>query len=399
MHAPWPASSGGGCGAPGWCLRITLQYTRMRSPPSGRSVRSFRLASVRSRAGTTAHAGGPSAGGPGACGAWRASRPGRSCLLSWPEVHMPGASHFTACRRNVEGPPPLLSLDAAQFPGAFRSAALQDHSQALHPHPLLQLPRLVQLAGSLGSPILYFRGDHAINQVDDMPGRGCRKANVPGSATGPPGTLGGRDDHADRELQRLDAAARCRAGPRDSPLLAQLIGEFRAPAESVAPGLSAPRADIFVSSAGATTPFHLDEEHNSCCRFAARSRLPSLRAATRKCSTARACAPTFVATASSPATAEHLERHSVRIELRPGEGVHIPPCYPHWVQNGAEVSVSLGVLWFSDVTAHRRHLYRVNGWLERAGLHPAAPGERPWGDALKALPLVVKRRLRRLLRA
>jgi hypothetical protein len=69
------------------------------------------------------------------------------------------------------------------------------------------------------------------------------------------------------------------------------------------------------------------------------------------------------------------------------------------VQNGDAVSISLGILWFSDVTARRRHLYRVNRWLERAGLNPTAPGERPVMDSLKALPITVKRRLRRLLRA
>jgi len=91
----------------------------------------------------------------------------------------------------------------------------------------------------------------------------------------------------------------------------------------------------------------------------------------------------------------HLEQHSVHIDLAPGEGVHIPPCHPHWVQNGNEVSISLGILWFSDVTARRRHLYRVNSWLERAGLHPPVPGSSPLGIPSRRLPLVMKRRLRR----
>ena len=81
--------------------------------------------------------------------------------------------------------------------------------------------------------------------------------------------------------------------------------------------------------------------------------------------------------------------------ILPGEGVHIPPCHPHWVQNGGEVSISLGILWFSDVTARRRHLHRVNQWLKRAGLKPAMPGERPLSDSVKALPQTIKRRLRR----
>jgi len=88
----------------------------------------------------------------------------------------------------------------------------------------------------------------------------------------------------------------------------------------------------------------------------------------------------------------------VHVELQAGEGVHIPPCHPHWVQNGSEVSVSLGILWFSDVTARRRHLYRVNGWMERLGLRPTAPGSNALSDGIKSFPLLVKRRVRRMVR-
>jgi hypothetical protein len=69
------------------------------------------------------------------------------------------------------------------------------------------------------------------------------------------------------------------------------------------------------------------------------------------------------------------------------------------VKNGDAVSISLGILWFSDRSARRRHLYRVNNWLERAGLRPGMPGDHPVMDSIKALPLTVKRRLRRLLQA
>ena len=86
------------------------------------------------------------------------------------------------------------------------------------------------------------------------------------------------------------------------------------------------------------------------------------------------------------------------MDLAPGEGVHIPSCHPHWVQNGPAVSISFGILWFSDVTARRRSLYRVNEWLARAGLRPRAPGERPVSDRLKTLPVTVKRRLVRTAR-
>jgi hypothetical protein len=54
-----------------------------------------------------------------------------------------------------------------------------------------------------------------------------------------------------------------------------------------------------------------------------------------------------------------------------------------------------GYCGFSDVTARPRYLYRVNNWLDRVGLHPSPPGDSPLGDSIKALPLIMKRRLRR----
>lgn len=285
----------------------------------------------------------------------------------------------------------LLDLDEQLFRGHFdqRPFKIAHH---LVGHPLLQLPRLIELAGSLGHPILYFRGDQAINQVDE---RSQEKRTF-----------------VDRKLARPDLSPvevlaqieSCRAwmqlrdvgaDPQYAGLLRQIIEEFRGPSERVASGLSAPRADIFVSSPGSTTPFHLDEEHNFLLQIRGSKKLsiadgfnPAVLAPERLCAY-------FQGSGELTQYSENLEQHSVHVDLGPGEGVHIPPCHPHWVQNGNEVSVSLGVLWYSDVTARRRHLYRVNNWLERAGLHPSPPGNSFLGDSIKALPLTMKRGLQR----
>src|SRR6266702_2935481 len=152
----------------------------------------------------------------------------------------------------------LLDLDEDYFTAYFDRYPFKI-AHDLAGHPLLQLPRLIELARSLGHPILYFRGDHAINQVDDASGE--------------------KRTFVDRQLARPDLSPvetlaqieSCRAwmqlrdvgaDPEYAALLESIIDEFRGPAQRVAPGLSAPRADIFVSSPGSTTPFHLDEEHN-----------------------------------------------------------------------------------------------------------------------------------------
>ena len=288
----------------------------------------------------------------------------------------------------------LLSLDGDLFAAYFDRYPFKITHQLVG-HPLLRLPRLVELAQTLRSPILYFKGDHAINQADgDLEGGNVRRTFV------------------DRQLARPDLSAvetiaqieSCRAwmqlrnvgaDPEYAALLKQIIDEFRPVSERFAPGLSAPRADIFVSSAGSITPFHLDEEHNFLLQIRGCKTLSIADGFGTKSLEHESLRAYFRGDGELVPYSKTLEQRLIRVDLKAGEGVHLPPCSPHWVQNGADVSISLGILWFSDVIARRRGLYRVNGWLERAGLRPAMPGDRPGWDALKVLPLTIKRRLRR----
>jgi hypothetical protein len=290
----------------------------------------------------------------------------------------------------------LLNLDVDLFDAYFDRHPFKI-THALTAHPLLQLPRLVELAGSLQSPMLYFNADHAVNQVDvdvdvarGAPARTFVARRLARPALSPTETVA-QIESCRAWMQLRDVGA----DPEYAALLAQLIAEFRGPSERVAPGLSAPRADIFVSSPGATTPFHLDEEHNVLLQIRGSKRL-SIADGFDTAVMDRDCIRAYFQGSGELAPySDRLERLAAHVTLAPGEGVHIPPCHPHWVQNGAAVSISLGILWFSDVTARRRHLYRVNSWLERLGLEPAPPGERPALDSLKALPLTLKRRARR----
>jgi hypothetical protein len=285
----------------------------------------------------------------------------------------------------------LLALDETAFRLHFDRQPFKI-AHHLVGHPLLQLPRRIDLARSLGHPILYFRGDHAINQVDAGSGQQHtfvdRKLEKPDLS--PVETLA-QIESCRAWMQLRDVGA----DPEYAELLRQIIEELRGPSERVASGLSAPRADIFVSSPGSTTPFHLDEEHNFLLQIRGSKKLSIANGFDPAVLAPERLRAYFQGSGELAPYSEQLEQHSTHIELGSGEGVHIPPCYPHWVQNGKEVSISLGILWFSDVTARRRHLYRVNNWLERVGFNPALPGESPVSDSIKALPLLMKRRLRR----
>jgi hypothetical protein len=69
--------------------------------------------------------------------------------------------------------------------------------------------------------------------------------------------------------------------------------------------------------------------------------------------------------------------------MRPGDAIHIPVNFPHWVENGPEVSISVSIsVQFHDRV--RADVYRANHLLRRMGLKPHAPGESVWRDAMKA---------------
>lgn len=305
---------------------------------------------------------------------------------------MAATSDFVRAKFAAEDP--LLTLDGAMFKAHFdRHPFKIIHN--LVGHPLLEIPRLIQLARVLSGSILYFKGDQAINQVDPTAGpKSSKRTFLERGLSRPmlsPTEVLAQIEGCGAWMQLRDVGM----DPEYAALLSSIIDEFRPVSEPVARGLSAPRADIFVSSPSSTTPFHLDEEHNFLLQIRGSKTLSIADGFNAEVLAPESLREYFAGDGELAPYSEHLEQHSMHVHLSSGEGVHIPPCFPHWVQNGQEVSISLGILWYSDVTARRRHLYRVNAQLERAGLHPSTPGDNHVTDAIKTLPLMVKRRLQR----
>src|SRR6202034_3060474 len=116
--------------------------------------------------------------------------------------------------------------------------------------------------------------------------------------------------------------------PEYAVLLDEIIQELRPVSEPVARGLSAPRADIFVSSPGSITPFHLDEEHNFLLQIRGSKTLSIADGFNPEVLDRKRLRAYFNGSGELTPYSEHLEQHSVHVDLHPGEGVHIPPCHP-----------------------------------------------------------------------
>jgi hypothetical protein len=81
--------------------------------------------------------------------------------------------------------------------------------------------------------------------------------------------------------------------------------------------------------------------------------------------------------------------------LMPGDGHHQPQNAPHWVETGAERSISYSFVFETDVTRARNRTRACNYFLRQAGIHPATPGASPARDAAKAAAMRVVFPIRR----
>jgi hypothetical protein len=71
--------------------------------------------------------------------------------------------------------------------------------------------------------------------------------------------------------------------------------------------------------------------------------------------------------------------------LVPGAGLHFPATAPHYVRNGAEVSVSFSITFRTPDLRRRRLVHICNAFLRRRGMRPAPVGASPAMDRLKDL--------------
>jgi hypothetical protein len=98
----------------------------------------------------------------------------------------------------------------------------------------------------------------------------------------------------------------------------------------------------------------------------------------------------------APKYREHLEAKAWRFEISTGTGVSNPVIFPHWVENGPDVSVSLSIN-FKRVVDTAADAHRVNHALRKMGLHPRRPGDSPALDSIKSSGYRAARSLKRLV--
>ena len=263
-----------------------------------------------------------------------------------------------------------------------------------HRHPLMQLDALAQLARSL------------------MATKQCRFI-VPGS------TDASKFDHKSappdgRSIE--DVFARLHEpgswvalyNVQTDPVYGQFLREVLDSAARIVQHQEAVydvRGFIFISAPPSVTPFHIDRENNFWLQVHGRKTLSVWDHRDRD-TVAAADVERFISYGSldNVKLSDEARARASAFDCGPGDGVYFPSTSPHmthtetsWVTPDDGVVVSIGVVFYSDVTRRHAYVHAANQLLRRFGLDPRGPGEHVWRDRLK-FPLgrlaVALRRLR-----
>ena len=268
---------------------------------------------------------------------------------------------------------------------------------SLADHPLLQLPRLIELTSELPRDrIEYNSGKVSVNQkaedtplVDLSPEEVVRQIETAG---------------AWMVLKRVDESPAYRQLMEEALLsMARQLGHQSLDAAS----FREIEGFIFVSSANSTTPFHCDNEDNLFVQIHGPKFFHLFDNEDRSLVSEELLESAPNKHRNLPYE-EGFEARATVYELAPGEGVFVPYQVPHWVRTGDSYSISMAITWRSDAVVRRNKLIFMNAWLREKGFAQAAPGVRPALDGLKVAaytaarvaiePLRKSETMRRLLR-
>lgn len=243
-------------------------------------------------------------------------------------------------------------------------------SHGLSDHPLLQLPRLIELAGALPSSAVEFNyADLPLNQ-DYL--------KTPTNGLSVLETL-----HQIENCRSWMVLKNVEADPAYRQLLLECLEPMRALTEHMTPGMRTPEAFIFVSSPHAVTPYHCDPEHNFLLQMRGSKTMAVFDRDDPVAITQTDLEAKVVGEHRNLPFSQDMEGRETLFHLSPGLGLHVPMHCPHWVRVGDEVSVSLSITFRSRFSTRREAVLRLNSRLRALGQTPRPPGRTPQIDSAK----------------
>jgi Cupin-like domain len=288
----------------------------------------------------------------------------------------------------------IITLDGKTAKAKFLKEAftLKHH---LVGHPLFTLPRLVALAKSLPRDrIEYNSGKVAV---------GVKPEDVPRIDMAPEDVI--------KSIETANAwmvIKRVEHDPEYRLVLETFVREANTAAGLSANDFSDIEGFIFVSSARATTPFHLDAEENILIQLHGDKFVRTFDNRDRALISEQAM-EISPSKHRNQAYEEWFENRATLHTLKPGDALHMPYMIPHWVSTGDSYSISMAMTWKTPEVKRLNKIRLMNGSLRHFGLPQKPPGHSLARDAMKVFahdaifalvePLRKSDRLRKSLRA
>jgi len=263
----------------------------------------------------------------------------------------------------------LLELDANAFASNFNKNGFTVKHNLVN-HPLLALPRLIELSKVLpATSVEYNSGKVGINQDPNATPR-----------TGL---------SIEETLRRIEEESswlvlkNVEQDPEYKALLDACLDEIQVHSEAIAPGMTKREAFIFVSSAGSTTPYHIDPEYNFLLQIRGTKSMCVFNEKDRVVLTEEQIENSLTGAHRNLTFKDEFQERGIIFDLPPGVGLHVPVNAPHWVKNGNEVSISLSITFQNPSNDRRRAIYQFNAGLRKRGLKPTPFGKSPLRDSIK----------------
>jgi hypothetical protein len=303
---------------------------------------------------------------------------------TWSPAHSAADGGQSALARAAR----ILDLDEGTFRENFNRRLFEVHHR-LAGHPLLALPRLIDLARDTA----LSRPEHLYYDAGEI-GIETRWQDAPKSAF-----------PVDETIRRIDTMGawiilwNANLDPEYKELLDACMAEIFAAAE---PGLERRLKKreiiIFITSPNRVTSYHIDRECNFLLQIAGTKQISVFDHNDREVLPEEEIERFWTVDNNAATYKPALQDRATILDLRPGNGLHIPINSPHWLKNDANVSISASFNFqFQD--SERANIYRTNYYLRRLGLKPRPPFHRPAIDLAKNSLFAAGRVAHRVYRA
>ncbi len=274
----------------------------------------------------------------------------------------------------TEGPVSAKTIvPSDDFPRKFNREAFLFHHKFAE-HPLFTLPRLMQLAMDTRKThpqdLYYDAGkDVAIGMRWD--------------AMGAPPPL-------EEAMERIEnngawiTIHQAQNDPEYAAIYDQCMSEFsELSGVDFKKAMRVQDALIFITSPNRVTPYHIDRECNFLLQIHGGKTIYIFDSKDREVLPQEEIERFWTVDNNAPVYKPQFQDRSTPYHLEPGNGVHLPVNWPHWLKNDNNISVSLSVN-FTWKDSERGNIYRANHYMRKfLHVNPKPPFESAMSDGVK----------------